>query len=370
MKTDAKTTEISRTTESTIHQLSPYLGRLPSSLAKGIICEFSKKGDVILDPYCGSGVIPFEATLLGRNAVAFDLNPYALLLTKAKLSAPVKKETALKKVNHYMDIVDNRLLYYQPNGAPSWVVQFFHKRTFAEIQILSELLRENNEYFLLACLLGILHHERPGFLSFPASNFSPYLRTRKYPKTDYPEMYKYKDVRSRLTAKVERAYKRYDEKKGGKCKVIERDCCNTRLKDSSIDLVCTSPPYYGILDYGRDNRLRLWFLGIDEHEKLDKVLCHKSSEYFNHINNMLIEMLRVLKVNHYCVLVLGNIVKNGQRRDLAKDVMEIALGIEINKQKYQFVDIRDEEIPESRRSVKRNKNTLIERVLILKKGKR
>ena len=367
MKTKFTSESISRTTESTMHQLSPYLGRLPSSLARGLICEFSNQGETILDPYCGSGVIPFEATLLGRNAVAFDLNPYALLLTKAKLSAPLKKEVAVKKVNYYLDLVNNRLLYYQPNGAPSWVKQFFHKRTFAEIQLLTEILNENNEYFLLACLLGILHHERPGFLSFPASHFAPYLRTKKYPKSDFPEMYKYKDVRSRLIAKVERAYKRYDEKKAGKCKVIERDCCDTKLKASSIDLVCTSPPYYGILDYGRDNRLRLWFLGINEHEKLDKVLCHKSGEYFNHIKNMLVEMLRVLKLNHYCVLVLGNIVKNGNRRDLARDVMEIALGIEINKQKYQFIEIRDEEIPETRRSVKRNKNTLVERVLILQK---
>jgi hypothetical protein len=50
--------------------------------------------------------------------------------------------------------------------------------------------------------LGILHHVRPGFLSYPSSHLVPYLRKMKYPPEQFADMYAYRDVRSRLIAKV------------------------------------------------------------------------------------------------------------------------------------------------------------------------
>ena len=41
---------------------------------------------------------------------------------------------------------------------------------------------------------------------------------------------------------------------------------------NDIDCVITSPPYMNALDYGRDNRLRLWFLGEPYLESLDRAL--------------------------------------------------------------------------------------------------
>ena len=58
-------------------------------------------------------------------------------------------------------------------------------------------------------LLGILHHQRPGFLSFPSSHLVPYLRSRKYPRKMFPEMYSYRELRPRLLAKIMRSYKRF-----------------------------------------------------------------------------------------------------------------------------------------------------------------
>lgn len=47
--------------ESSIHQLSPYVGKLKSGMAGALVREFSREGDVVLDPFCGSGVVPVEA---------------------------------------------------------------------------------------------------------------------------------------------------------------------------------------------------------------------------------------------------------------------------------------------------------------------
>src|SRR5258708_2006007 len=75
-------------TEWTFHQLSPYIGKIKSSIANYLIKNFSKKGDIIYDPFCGAGTIPFEALTLKRNVIANDLNVYGYTLTMAKLFPP------------------------------------------------------------------------------------------------------------------------------------------------------------------------------------------------------------------------------------------------------------------------------------------
>src|SRR5271156_228717 len=71
--------------ESTLHQLSPYIGKLKSSIAGSLIAQFTEEDDIIYDPFSGSGTVAFEAWAAGRNIIANDLSPYAALLTRAKL---------------------------------------------------------------------------------------------------------------------------------------------------------------------------------------------------------------------------------------------------------------------------------------------
>src|SRR5256885_3424515 len=44
----------------------------------------------VLDPFCGGGSIPLEAQRLGLEAYASDLNPVAVLITKALIEIPPK----------------------------------------------------------------------------------------------------------------------------------------------------------------------------------------------------------------------------------------------------------------------------------------
>jgi putative DNA methylase len=44
----------------------------------------------IVDPFCGGGSIPLEAQRLGLEAHASDLNPVAVLITKALIELPTK----------------------------------------------------------------------------------------------------------------------------------------------------------------------------------------------------------------------------------------------------------------------------------------
>src|SRR4051794_28808033 len=72
-------------TEATFHQLSPYIGKIKSSIACSLVSQFSVPGELVYDPFSGCGTVALEAWTAGRSVIANDLSPYALLLTRAKL---------------------------------------------------------------------------------------------------------------------------------------------------------------------------------------------------------------------------------------------------------------------------------------------
>src|SRR3990172_390147 len=80
----------------TFQQIAPYIGRIKTDIARYLVATYSKRGHLVLDPFAGSGVVPFEAALLGRKVVAADISPYAYLLTSAKFSAPRTMDEALE----------------------------------------------------------------------------------------------------------------------------------------------------------------------------------------------------------------------------------------------------------------------------------
>ena len=41
--------------ECTWHQLSPYIGRMKSSMARSLVSQFSQPGDTVYDPFSGAG---------------------------------------------------------------------------------------------------------------------------------------------------------------------------------------------------------------------------------------------------------------------------------------------------------------------------
>ncbi|WP_437945286.1 DNA methyltransferase [Sorangium sp. So ce296] len=245
-------------TDCTLHQLAPYIGRIKTTIANYLISEFTSPGHRVLDPFCGSGVIPLEASLLGRQVIANDINPYGVLLTRAKLYAPKSEAEALERLRAHWMAAERRLCGQDLRTVPRWVRAFFHPETLRHALALRDELVARSEWFLIACLLGILHHQRPGFLSFPSSHLVPYLRDKLFASDKFPELYEERDVLSRMEAKVRRTYRRPPACQMPSA-VFQGDSRRLRLS-GTVDAVITSPPYMNELDYVRDNRLRLWFL--------------------------------------------------------------------------------------------------------------
>lgn len=355
--------------ESTLHQLSPYVGKLKSGMVNVLIKLYSEPGDTILDPFCGSGVVPFQAVLTERCALANDLSPYAYVLTRGKLEAPESKAEALSRAAALVEAVEKKAPSVDVKEVPDWVQEFFHPETLKEVLVALRILRDQEDYFLTSCLLGILHHVRPGFLSYPASHLVPYLRKAKYPPGEFPGMYQYRDLRSRLLAKVRRAYRRDMlpiNWKDRQYHVWQVNSMDLPIQGETVDAIVSSPPYFGALDYARDNRLRLWFLGLEDWRELDKALTANNKVYIPQMSSCLQEMARVLKPKGYCVLVLGDVERDGKTKRTAEILAELA--IEVTQNQLAVEAIYDDRIPDDRRSRRMTRTTKFERILVMKKS--
>ena len=67
-----------------VHRLHPYLGKFIPQLVETFLKKFFKPGQVILDPFAGSGTTLIEANLLNMPSVGIELNEFSFLIAKVK----------------------------------------------------------------------------------------------------------------------------------------------------------------------------------------------------------------------------------------------------------------------------------------------
>lgn len=67
----------------------PFFAKKPWQVVQEYIKHYTVPGDLVCDPFVGSGVTAVEALVLGRRAVAGDINPVARFITRMTAVAPV-----------------------------------------------------------------------------------------------------------------------------------------------------------------------------------------------------------------------------------------------------------------------------------------
>ena len=256
-----------------------------------------------MDPFAGAGTIPLEAAIRGRSVFAADISPYARILCHAKLFPPPSLDAALAAAEQAL--VEAR---EQPRpdlrSVPHWVRRFFHPDTLREALRFAGVGRRPGNEFLMANFLGILHHQRPGFLSYPTSHLVPYLRDKKYPREQFPAMYSYRELRPRLIAKIRRSYKRFILPRAPEV-TFRQDAVQHLRLPIHFDALITSPPYMNALDYGRDNRLRLWFINPSLPEPVDNNVTQRRRAFVEAITSLARKVKSGLRLGGYCVFVVG-----------------------------------------------------------------
>jgi hypothetical protein len=350
--------------DSRLHQLAPYIGKLKPVIARHLLLQFTAPGDIVLDCFSGSGTIPLEALLLGRRVLAFDANAYAVTLTRAKLEAPTSLEEATERLALRLSAAQARSRHPEAQ-IPEWVRKFFHPETLQDALRFADECLEKDDQFLLACLLSILHHQRPGFLSYPSSHLVPYLRDRKFPRSSFPDLYTQRALAPRLSAKLQRAYKNAGFIDRTNVLGVGQVSVADLVLDCDVDAIVTSPPYMNALDYVRDNRLRMWFLdrstanySPEPTEKQDQSDAITTAFARN--------ALRRLRAGGHCILIVGETVLRKRIKSHPAERIFTQLAAEYPTLSVEQV-IQDD-IPDVRRSRRTGAATKRELILVLKKG--
>lgn len=74
---------------------SKIIGEKDLIATRGLMSDYSKPGDVIIDPYAGTGTTLLAAKALGRSAYGSEINPEHFKIAQRKISTPTTQELFL-----------------------------------------------------------------------------------------------------------------------------------------------------------------------------------------------------------------------------------------------------------------------------------
>lgn len=106
---------IKETTRPTIYRTMKYWGKKPHNVWAYYIEKYSKKGDLILDPFVGSGMTYFESIKTGRNPITIDINPISdfviKCLTKRNFDYEKLEKLAYKIIHEISELKNYKSQY-------------------------------------------------------------------------------------------------------------------------------------------------------------------------------------------------------------------------------------------------------------------
>ena len=311
-----------------------FIPQIVSRLAE----KYTRVGDFIVDPFGGCGTTLVESKVMGRPSIAVDINPVAVLITKAKIT-PID----LVKIEKEFFILKNRLEKYSEKTrikAPKHErIDYWFKPEekiklafiFAEI---SKIKNQDVQDFFFCGFSNIL------------KNCSIWLQKSNKPTRDFekkpsePIKTFLKQIKMMLRGNA-RLFELLSEKGYLKVpsKVVCADARTIPAKDDSVSLIVTSPPYVTSYEYADLHQLTaLWleytkdlsdfrkrFIGTSYHNKKDLTLnstiaenirkellkkdkktAEEVSTYFSEMNQVFVEMKRMLKKGGKTCIVIGN----------------------------------------------------------------
>jgi len=92
---------IETTKATAIYNIHSYFSKKPHDAIREYIRHYTGPGDLVLDPFCGSGGTALAALMENRRAVAIDRSPAATFITKSYCS-PVNTEALLERYDQVM----------------------------------------------------------------------------------------------------------------------------------------------------------------------------------------------------------------------------------------------------------------------------
>ena len=396
-----------------LHPMCSYLASFPAALAHAFIGRYSRRGDVVLDPFSGRGTTPLQACAEGRIGVGNDLNPLAHLLTAAKvdpaspaeaatrvaalrlgwaatsadwlaLAAAIQTEPAEPAAGRTVRVPAAGSRDVTPvETVPPEVAVAFHARTLAQLLFVRTTLRLDDrvDRFLAAALTGILHGKSASYLSALMPNtFSMAPRYVRDFATRTAFEAPVRDVWDGLDAKLRRLYREPLPRARGVALLGDardmsgraREALRARGAPERARLVVTSPPYLRVVKYGYYNWLRTWLLGEDA-RAIDAALddAHHRGPYLAFLREVLADLRTVLADDAVVVLVIGDVeTDRGRPLEGAVGLAERVWELAAEPEGYRLAGVALDDVAANRKMTKlwgaeAGQATKTDRILVL-----
>ncbi len=320
------------------HGYHRYPAKFIPQIVSRLAAKYTKEGDLIVDPFGGCGTTLVESKVMGRPSVGVDINPVAVLITKAKITPidPEKIEKAFATLKAKLDTYnkDTKVKAPEHERIDYWFKPEEKRKLAFIFTEISKLKDQDIRDFFYCGFSNIL------------KNCSVWLQKSNKPTRDQnkkpsdPMSAFYKQIKMMMRGNA-RFYELLKEKNhlGIQSQVYCTDARTIPVKDNSVSLIVTSPPYVTSYEYADLHQLTaLWleyikdlsdfrkrFIGTSYHNKKDLILnselaekirsellqkdkktAEEVSTYFSEMNQVFVEMKRMLKKGGKTCIVIGN----------------------------------------------------------------
>jgi DNA modification methylase len=246
-----------------VHRLHPYLGKFVPQLVEVFLHRYAVPGQLVWDPFAGSGTTLVEANAFGARAAGCDISAFNCLLTRVKIGSYEPAALLSDGI---------RLAAPGAKAAPAtspYLKQWFATRSRRELLAFRDRIALTCYPDLWRVVLSRAARSarlaRHDDLDFPKEPARADYRCHKHGRVCRPVGEADKFLRRYVRDAVQRVQEFADLRLESSAAVIHGDA---RAVDppGPVDLVLTSPPYPGLIDYHEQHAYAFELLGLDRRD--------------------------------------------------------------------------------------------------------
>jgi DNA modification methylase len=266
-----------------VHRLHPYLGKFIPQLVEVFLKKYFQPGQMILDPFVGSGTTLIEANLLNMPSVGVELSEFSYLIAKVKTQKYnvelVEKEILdiLNKTKEFSRKIqkNQRSLFEEWNFEPSeYFKNWYHPRAIKEIYFYRNLIPNYQNQDILKIILSrsarsarqIPHYD----LARPKKPVKERYWCLKHKQYCEPIDNAIKFI-TRYSLDTIKRIKEFDQlRTSAKIILLQGDARIIKLPlKKEIEGIFTSPPYLGLINYHEQHRYAYELFNFKEYPEAE-----------------------------------------------------------------------------------------------------
>ncbi|MCL5428010.1 MAG: DNA adenine methylase [Candidatus Marsarchaeota archaeon] len=267
-----------------------WSGQFTPELAGMLLGTYAKSNIAVLDPFCGSGTVLFEAAKRSLQCTGTDINPMAVEISRAAEFCNMSDAARAKYFDNAEEMFSNAVMGFGESGMSQ------RKLSAKDYASIGGIIAAANPVLMRSILINVLMRLSSSKDSGTVDGLRSAFETHKNLIMQLPHS-------------------------NAKCSVLLADARNIPLQSSSADLILTSPPYPGVFEYSKNYKkathLAGWRISDIARSEIGRIKGRGGRQaaivtYANDMIKALLEMRRVLKVSGRLILIAGREIGLGQ----------------------------------------------------------